>query len=130
MNKDEYLYANNRDAYDTVLLDMAELYPTVNNFGYEQDLERITMDIELNGLDNPIVIFHADAATWRGTHFTQAVDMVACPVNWSDDKKVKLILCGNNRYRAAERLGYTAIDCVVVETLDEVATLCKKQRSL
>lgn len=89
---------------------------------------RVEDSLKTKGLLNPVVVFKTTAAEWRGAFFTQAEEMVRCPKDFKDNEVVYLVMCGNNRCRAATALNYTHIDAIVCTNLEEVGPLCKKQR--
>ena len=122
----KYLIAHNRGTH---LLHVNSVYCTVKRVERtERFYKKVAFTIASAGMVNPIVVYKCLAKEWRGPFFNQSEDMEKAPFDLQDDRTVHLAMCGNNRLRAARKLNYDYIECIVKEDLEEVSRICGRQR--
>lgn len=107
-----------RDTQHLQLSTLSEMVTPVN----EEFEERVVKDIQEQGLLRPLVAVIMSAEEWEDD---DNPDILPPP---SDSQQLLRIQCGNVRYRAAKRLGYQTIDCVIFDDISEAAQYCAKMR--
>jgi hypothetical protein len=95
---------------------------------HKEQYDKIKQSIEENGMEHPIIVLRTNYRGWRilagGTP-----ELKQPPKGADPDGVVHLVMCGNNRVRAAKELGYQSIEGVSCQTTEEVNKLCKLQRN-
>jgi len=94
-------------------LEISSLTPMIQKDGHELFTQQVKTSIESQGLLSPLIVFkyrpsfedelpESRVETWR--HWFR----------FMGDKPANMVFCGCNRLWAAEELGYTSIDCIVL----------------
>jgi hypothetical protein len=81
----------------------------------------LKLDIKENGMKNPIVVIPISkelTSRWQGNF---AMWLYRHPIDWNEEGVQLAVFTGNNRYHVAEQLGYTSIDCIILEQDDLVS---------
>lgn len=83
-------------------------------------VDRLKESILKEGLRDPIVVAKIQVADWRDD---DNPDINEAP-SWLGDKAtIYRIQMGNNRAAAAKALGYDAIDCIIVNSIEEACAI-------
>lgn len=119
----KYLPANKLTGISTVL-SMSDLHPHMevhsNDF-----YDRLRADMELSGLNHPIVVTRMTIGVWK--KMREVNPDILPPPEGPDGLLVYQIRCGNNRYKIAKEMGYTLVDCYIVD-MREANQICHDQR--
>ena len=89
-------------------------------------MDKVEKSIAEFGLQNPIVVVPITIQRWRDLKQYNP-DILPAPEGHPQDI-VFQVRCGNNRVRVARELGFTHIDCIVVEKMADSNSICLKQR--
>ncbi len=82
----------------------------------EEFFAPLKADIKENGMNNPVVVLPITkefTSRWEGNF---AMWLCRNPIDWNEEEVQLAVFTGNNRYHVAKQLGYTSIDCVILET--------------
>lgn len=107
-----------RETISLQLSALSEMVTPVN----EEFEKRVAKSLEEYGLLRPLIVVKMSSQQWRDD---DNPDILPPPY---EAAQLLRIQCGNVRYRAAKRLGYQTIDCVVFDDISEAAQYCAKMR--
>lgn len=104
--------------------ELFNLYPVYKH----SDLGAIEDSLTENGMEYPIVVWHTTGLAWKLMWQKQPDDLERPPNYMTDPMIIDIVLCGNNRHRAAINLGYKYIEGLRVDTFEEAQSICGGQR--
>ena len=141
-NKTNVLFASNLESHGALkeILLLRDLSPIISvdhyiltdlHGNYRERYDLTKASIEKSGMLNPIVVVRTTAAEWTKQYqISSNGDSLTKHTTPPDDptSPVNVVLCGCRRLHVAESLGYTHIDCLVVDSFKEAGLICPRQR--
>lgn len=106
------------------LVSLDQLFPLTKV--WEPTLYSFVKDnIERLGLYNPLVVRKITVDEWEKE---MELDVTMLPPPKDKGDSLLMIQCGCNRYFALKELGYSSVDCYIVESKEEAQDLCHTLR--
>lgn len=133
------LLATTRDEWDNVqTLPMDELYSIVNidyyfttqwSKAYKMKYNSVMNSIETSGLKHPVVVGYITHTEWvelvtqtKSSPDVSGEELLDPPYEFKG--KILQLRCGCKRYHMAKQLGYTHIDCIVLDHYSQSSKIC------
>ncbi|MBN2164497.1 MAG: tetratricopeptide repeat protein [Pontiellaceae bacterium] len=122
-------------SYPTVVLPIKELWasvPRADTHKGKPFYSRLAKDIAENGLHYPLLVVHATRRELIERKNICTDELCELPFDETKtgelNKRLYVIWGGSNRVRVAEELGFTHVDCVVIESFDKAYSLQRDHR--
>lgn len=81
------------------------------------------------GMEFPVVVYPISIKDWKHEHKKVGGVIILEPPPLHDDLIVMQVRCGNKRVRYAKEAGYTHIDCIILNSKEDIATNMLEQSS-
>lgn len=93
-----------------------------------EEHESIMMSIQEEGLLNPPVVCWLTGKEWESMALLSDIRPPPMHVLERPEDKYPVVMCGNNRVRAARTLGYKTVECLALTNRRKVSYVCGTQR--